>query len=306
MRILITGAEGFIGLALINLLIAELNEQDEIFCMIRNAESRVLPSSRKIKILNHDLLGSNFPELPSSFEVIIHLAGISKTFLSSNDGRKQLLDNILATSNILEIAEKTNTKKLIFASSVYVYSGIQAELFKEDMPLLPREPLGISKHTSEMIFRAHAASSNLNILSLRLFTVYGPGSKDTQFIPEAIKKLTHSDTEASFGNPSVKRDFIYISDVVRAFKLAIDANILEGFNAINIASGKPRSIRETVETIKNLTHSSKEISFIEKNENDRSIDLNHRGDIYLAKKHLKWSPKVSFKNGLNNTISAIL
>ena len=305
MKILITGAEGFIGLALVNYLVAELNTENEIFCIIRNKKSNVLPVSRKIKIIHHDLLNSNFPKLPSSVEVIIHLAGISKTFLSSNDGRKQLQDNILATSNVLEIAEKIKAKKLIFASSVYVYSGIKASSFKEEMSLLPLEPLGISKHVSEMILRAHTASSNLSVLSLRLFTVYGPGSKETQFIPEAIKKFLHSEKQASFGNPSVKRDFIYITDVVRAFKLAIDTIALKGFSAINIASGRPHSIQEVVETIKNLTSSPKEISFIEQNVNDRSIDLDHCGDIYFAKKHLKWSPVVSFEDGLKNTINAI-
>jgi len=305
MKILITGAEGFIGLALVNLLVTELNTEDEIFCIIRNKESDILPVSRNIKIIHHDLLNSNFSKLPSSVEVIIHLAGISKTFLSSNDGRKQLLDNILITSNVLDLAEKINAKKLIFASSVYVYSGIKASLFKEEMSLLPLEPLGISKYVSEMILRAHTASSNLSVLSLRLFTVYGPGSKETQFIPETIKKFLHSEKQASFGNPSVKRDFIYITDVVRAFKSAIDTIPLAGFNAVNIASGRPHSIQEVVETIKNLTSSPKEISFIEQNVNNRSIDLDHCGDIYFAKKHLKWSPMVSFEDGLKNTINAI-
>ncbi len=305
MKILITGAEGFIGLALVNLLVAELNQEDEIICMIRSKESSVLPASSKIKVVSHDLQNSNFPKLPSRIDIIIHLAGISKTFLSSSDGREQLLVNTLATSNILKIAEETKANKLIFSSSVYVYSGIKAESLKEEMPLHPIEPLGISKYTSEMILRAHTKSSNLTVLALRLFTVYGPGSKDAQFIPEAIKKFKHSDKQALFGNPSVKRDFIYIADVVRAFKLAIDSDTFEGFNAINIASGQPHSIKETVEIIKLLTSSSKKINFIEQNENDRSIDLDHCGDIYFAKKHLKWSPVVSFKDGLKDTINVI-
>jgi len=305
MKILITGAEGFIGLALVNHLIAESNQENEIICMIRNKESSVLPASSKIKIVSHDLQDSDLPKLPSGIEIIIHLAAISKTFLSSSDGREQLLVNILATSNVLKIAEQTKAKKLIFASSVYVYSGIKAQSFKEEMPLHPLEPLGISKYTSEMILKAHAQSSKLTILAMRLFTVYGPGSKETQFIPEAIKKFKHSNKQALFGNPSVKRDFIYINDVVKAFKLAIDTNIFRGFQAINIASGQPHSIKKTVETIKRLTSSSKEINFIEQNENNRSVDLDHCGDTYLAKKYLKWAPTVSFEDGLKDTINAI-
>ena len=305
MKILITGAEGFIGLSLVNFLVREPNAENKIFCIIRNKKSNAIPASKKIKIIQHDLLNSNFPKLPSSVDVIIHLAAISKTFLSSNDGRKQLRDNIMLTSNVIDLAEKIKAKKLIFASSVYVYSGINAKYFKEDMSLMPLEPLGISKYVSEMMLRSHSSNSILSTLSLRLFTVYGPGSKETQFIPEAIKKFLHPEKKASFGNPLVKRDFIYITDVVRAFKLAIDSIALKGFNAINIASGCPHSIHEVVETIKSLTSSSKEISFNEQDENNRSIDKDHCGDIYFAKKHLEWSPLVSFEDGLKNTIKTI-
>ncbi len=303
MKILITGAEGFIGLALVNLLVAESSQVDEIICMIRKKESTVLQESSKIKIVSHDLQSSTSPKLSKGIDIIIHLAAISKTFLSSIDGRNQLLTNILTTSNVLKIAEETKAKKLIFASSVYVYSGIKAESFNEEMSLNPQDPLGISKYTSEMILRAHAKSSNLTVLAMRLFTVYGPGSRQTQFIPEAIKKFKLSDKRAIFGNPDVKRDFIYISDVVRAFKMAIDANTFRGFNAINIASGNPYSIKETVEIIKNLSSSSKKVFFKKRNENDRSIDLDHCGDIYFAKKHLKWTPMVSFEDGLKDTIN---
>ena len=76
-----------------------------------------------------------------------------------------------------------------------------------------------------------------------------------------------------------------------------------GFNAINIASGNPYSIKETVEIIKNLSSSSKKVFFKKRNENDRSIDLDHCGDIYFAKKHLKWTPMVSFEDGLKDTIN---
>jgi len=87
--------------------------------------------------------------------------------------------------------------------------------------------------------------------------------------------------------------------------LAIDSNTFKGFNPINIASGQPHSIKETVEIIKKLISSPKKINFIEQNENDRSIDLDHCGDIYFAKKHLKWQPVVSFEDGLKDTINAI-
>jgi len=304
-KILITGAEGFIGLALVNNLVTESNQKDEIICMIRSKESSLLPESSKIKIVSHDLQNPNLPKLPKGIDTIIHLAAISKTFLSSSEGREQTRVNILTTSNVLKIAEETQAKKLIFASSVYVYSGIKAESFSENMHLNPLEPLGISKHTCEMMMKTHAKSSNLTILALRLFTVFGPGSKVTQFIPEAIKKFKHPEKQALFGNSSVKRDFIYITDVVRAFKLAITSNTLKGFHAINIASGKPHSIKETAETIKKLTSSQKRINFTEVNENDKSIDLDHCGDIYFAKKHLKWEPMVSFEDGLKDTINLI-
>jgi len=305
MKILITGADGFIGSALVEELASESSKY-ELFCITRGGSSVNLSSSEFTTTIEHDLLDENMPHLPSNIDIVIHLAGNSKTFLAPTKARRQFLDNVTITSNAIAIAEKLRARRFIFASSVYVYSGIKANSFNEGMSLFPSEALGISKLTSELMLKAHTVSSDLNVCALRLFTVFGPGSRDTQFLPETIRKLTSGNNDALFGNPSVKRDFIYISDVLRAFKLAIHSVELEGFNAVNIASGRSREIQEVVSIVKKLTDSKKEIKFIESFENNHLIDLDHCGDINLAKQYLNWNPEVEFEAGLRHLIDSII
>jgi len=304
-KILITGANGFIGSALCEELTSELDKY-ELFCITRCKNNMRLSFSENINIIEYDLLNKNIHDLPNNIDVVVHLAGNSKTFLSSDEAREQLLDNLAITSNIMTIAEKVKAKKIIFASSVYVYSGIRAKRFDEEMPLAPNEALGISKLASELMLKAFTLNYDVDICALRLFTVYGLGSKKTQFLPEAIRKITNLNDDALFGNREVKRDFIHISDVIRAVKLAFTSVDLEGYNAINIASGQSYRIEEVVNLVKTLTGSKKEIKFKKSIENNRLIDLDHCGDISLAKRLLKWHPKIEFKDGLRYLIESII
>lgn len=303
MNILITGGNGFIGLSLIKHLLKK-NPPYNLICLVRKDISSELPKSKKLKLLSHDLNSNKIPESIKDIDTIIHLAGVSKTFLSGEEALDQCKINLRLTSNVIRIAQAFNVKKIIFASSVYVYSGKRSTAFKEDMAVFPSEFLGISKLSSEMMLRAHALASGSEVFALRLFTVFGKGSGEHQFIPQSIQKLTDQTEVANFGNPATKRDFINIDDVVIAFEKAINASLKDKFLAINIASGVGRSIKDVVHEVKRITGSTKKICFRKQISNDANIDSDHCGDIYLAKKHLKWRPKIDFQNGLQTLIKS--
>jgi UDP-glucose 4-epimerase len=305
MRILITGGNGFIG----SNLVQELTQQSknlEIYCITRSYEKLKNLSSNNLHLIKHDLLSEDLPKgLPKNIDVIYHLAALSKTFLKQSEARKQFIENITLTSNVIKLSEKLATNKIIYGSSVYVYSGTESIPFSENMPLLPEEFLGASKLSSELLLKAYSLSSEVNIYSLRLFTVYGEGSRDNQFIPETIRKLTTSNPEAKFGNPEVTRDFVYISDVVRALILSLESNI-KGYNPINIASGEAISISEAVEIMQNLLNSKKDIKFEDKKLLNNKGDSSHSAKIDLAYKILGWKPEIRFQNGIQMTIENFL
>ena len=305
MRILITGGNGFIGSNLVKKLSQEY-EDCKIYSLSRSNKRLKDLNLKNLHTINHDLLSEEMPkELPKNIDVIYHLAALSKTFLKKSEARKQFIENITLTSNLLKISENHGSKKIVFGSSVYVYSGTEERPFSENSSLLPEEFLGASKLSSELLLKAYSLSAKVDVFSLRLFTVYGHGSRENQFIPEVLRKFTTPNIEANFGNPEVTRDFIYISDVIRALILALESNT-KGYNPINIASGKAISIRKAVEIIKKLLNSNKDISFDEKKTQSNYGDSNHSARIDLANKILGWEPKTDFENGMKKTIEKLL
>ena len=305
MKILITGAGGFIGTALSKFLVRD-NAEYEIFCLVRKKNKNFESIQENLRIIEADLQSNNFKKkLPKKIDTIIHLAGNSKTFLTSFESRKQFSTNLDLTSNLLDYSEKAKPSKLIFASSVYVYSGGNQIPFVETSQVMPSESLGASKLASEALFKSFSFSNNIDTLSLRLFTVYGPGSRKEQFIPQAIKKILSKKNPVSFGNPSVKRDFIFIDDVLEAFRLAIKKDLKRCFKVINVGSGKAYSIESIVYKLKEILNAKKEVKFAKESKKDKNADSDHLADISSAKSYLDWSPKVGIQKGLRVTVDSI-
>ena len=303
MRILLSGANGFIGSSLANLLVKE-DPNIEIYCLCREGNRKNLDVTKNLHVIEHDLLEDNEPKgLPKKIDIVFHLAGISKTFLKPREARNQFIQNITLTSNVIEIANKLGANKIIFASSVYVYSGTPNLPFKETSELSPTEALGGSKLASELLLKSHSIASETDIYALRLFTVYGPKSSETQFFPEAIKKIQNENEVAKFGSPDITRDFIYISDVLEAFKKAMVLN-KRGFLAINIASGAAHTVLQAVSLIQELINPNKVINFEGINKNKKSVDSNHSADISVANEILGWNPQVELKKGIELTLEA--
>ena len=305
MTILITGGGGFIGAGLCKLL-GHSNSEDEIISVDKSNSSILFDKPKNLEVITVDLLSDNLKKkLPQSIDTIVHLAGNPNTFVTSRESRKQFLTNINLTSSILDYAEETNVSKLIFSSSCYVYTGGNKTPFLETTTVLPVDSLGASKLASEALLKAHSVSKQIDVLSLRLFTVYGPNSREVQFIPEAIKKILSTNSPAVFGNPSVKRDFIFIDDVLEAFRLAINKSLSKDFLVLNIGSGKGYSIESIVNIIRDLVNPDKEVKYATNNKKDHIIDPDLLGDITSAKKHLNWNPKMGIQEGLRIMIDKV-
>jgi|TARA_B110000438_G_C15816548_1_gene652242 nucleoside-diphosphate-sugar epimerase len=305
MKILVTGANGFIGKSLIKFLDKKISE-DEVIGVVKELNPSKFINNSRISFIEANLLNKNLENiLPKDIDVIIHLAGKPNTFLTSEESRQQFLENVKMTSNVLDFAEKTTAKRIIFSSSCYVYTNENKLPFNEKLTAVPSNSLGASKLASEALLKAHSISKGVDVVCLRLFTVYGPNSREIQFIPEAIKKILSNEGPATFGNGSVERDFVFIDDVLEAFSSAIHKDISKQFITLNIGSGIACSIEKIVDILKESINPNKKIVFAKEKAKDSQVDPNHLADVSSAKKYLDWKPKTDIHLGLNITIQSI-
>lgn len=265
---------------------------------------RALPNCDYIEC---DLLDSNaLSKLPKRIDVLVHLAGDGRSFIQPEEYTRQILSNIVVTANVADYATTAQAGLVVFASSGYVYSGNTTVPFREDSITLPAENLGSTKLGAESMLKARAIAGQFKALSLRIFTVFGPGSPPEQFIPEAIVKLTSSDMIAKFRSPDVKRDFVFIDDVVQAF---IQSLMLRNtdftYDVFNIGTGLQTSTKEAVLLVANILGTSKQIEFDSGGRRPNPADTDHQADVMRSRSVLNWQAQVPLDIGLRRTIESM-
>lgn len=304
--ILITGAGGFIG-SRVTRMVAEDLPDCSVIGVGRTPASLAGVSSPNYEYFAADLLNpASFKTLPRKVDVVMHLAGDGKSFHPPERCTPQVFSNVVATSHLADYAAFAKARLLIFASSVYVYSGNAGPPFCEDSVGLPGENLGATKLAAEVLLKTRALAGQFKAVSLRIFTVYGPGAQPQQFIPQAVEKLVAQGIPARFGAPDRKRDFIYVDDVARAFVKSVSLDEREFvFEALNVGTGVPTSIQEIVRLLAKLLGSEKEISFSAQGGPNHPADTDHQADLRRTRSVIHWEPKVLLEEGLRLTLKSI-
>ena len=175
-------------------------------------------------------------------EVIVHLAAQISVPISIDNPDETLSVNVDGTASIISMAEESDVKRIIFASSAAVYGDSEEIPILESTPLMPQSPYAVSKIVGEQLVR----QSKMESCSMRFFNVYGPNQSAeggyAAVIP-AFKKAIASDLPpVVFGDGTQVRDFVHVSDLVRIIELAITCKSLP--TEVNIASGQSTSILE--------------------------------------------------------------
>ena len=241
MKLLITGASGFIGSRLVSAACEALGAKNVI--ALSSKQISICPSIKyqgsdlRLSVDDHDLL--------SSVEVLVHVGAFTpKTALKVNS-IEDCNKNISFTENLLALPFKY-LKKFIYISTIDVYQP--AELTSEHTPTLPATLYGWSKLYCERMISVFATSQDIPFQILRIGHVYGPGEeKYEKFLPKAIKNILSGDKVELWGDGHEIRSFIYIDDVISAILQSI--NLTHGQDPINIVGGKPVSIREILDLL---------------------------------------------------------
>jgi UDP-glucose 4-epimerase len=301
-RILVTGSNGFVG----NDLVDELKRQDADVLTLADHDGRridIRDQQRVMRIIKN--LSLKKKALPKKnytlytirdIDIVYHLAAITSVPFSFENPRETYDVNVLGTLNILELCRSCNADKIVFASS-YVYGQPQYLPIDEKHPLQPTNPYARSKILGEELCRAYNTDFGVKCIILRPFNIYGVGQGKNFLIPSIIAQLRYGKIELK--DPTPKRDFIYISDVIDAYIKAGEFN--GDFEVFNIGYGKSYSVKEIVDKIIHLYGKDVKVKYSGERRKNEIMDT--VADIKKAKEKLDWKPGVEIDNGLSNLLN---
>ena len=298
MRILITGAAGFIG--------RHISEHFQ-----HRAEVRVLDNLRSGfksnlsgldcqlivgSILDRDLVR----EAMKGVDFVFHLAAMVS--VPGSVQRPSEYDEINAggTAIVLEEATRARAKKLIFSSSAAIYGHNPAIPTIESMPAEPKSSYATSKYEGERHCSAFTDEGRLATVSLRYFNVFGPyqdpRAEYTAAVPAFIEKAIRNEPITIFGDGRQTRDFIYVKDVVAAN--AFFALKSQATGIFNVACGRQTTITDLALAIRNLTKSSSTIAYSA----ERPGDVKHSVAGMDKSQRAGFRPVCDLAGGLRATI----
>jgi UDP-glucose 4-epimerase len=315
--VLITGAGGFIGHNLVNLLLSDKNYEliltdrnlpRDYFTEINETQNHRI-ACYNLDIMNKESMFDTFSN--HNIDTCVHLAALVNVEDSIKYPDKTMDVNVKGTINILEACANNQVENFVFASSAAVYGHPMKIPITEKHQLNPISPYGVSKLLAEKHVTSYMNSKQIrNTISLRIFNAYG----DIQFgnvsvITKFAKRLSLCLPPVIYGTGSQKRDFVSIKDVVNAMLLSIKAmeerrDLLESASPLifNIGTGVATTIKDLCQQMINLSGLELE-PFYKEGSNQADINASC-ADITKAKKFLNFYPNTNLSDDLKRIISS--
>lgn len=296
MKCLVLGGMGFIGKHLCRALI---NKGYEVHLLDRHSDFHPIQG---ITIYSGNLSDQGIlNQAISGCDYVFHLISNTPPRGGYWDLSRNLLQDHSDTLQLLEVARRSNIKKIIFASSGGTVYGMPQQLpISEDHPAFPIHPYGVSKLIIENHLRLYWQVYGLDYCIFRVANVYGEEqvTKNSQgvmysFILDALQ----SGEVNIWGDGTVIRDFIHVNDVVNALILPLTCESQS--RLYNIGTGVGHSLNDLVNMIREIAHVS--INLKHHVENRVEIPINIL-DYSLAKSELGWQPTISLQEGMLKTI----
>lgn len=307
-KILVTGADGFIGSHLVEYLVNQ-GYQVKAFCFYNSFNSWGWLDSfdknllDKIEIFTGDIRDPNgVREAMKDCEVVFHLAALIAIPFSYHSPDSYIDTNIKGTLNILQAAKDLNIQRVLVTSTSEVYGTAQYVPIDEKHPKQPQSPYSASKIGADAIADSFYRSFNLPITIVRPFNTFGPRQSARAFIPTIITQLLNGKTEIKLGDLIPTRDLLFVKDTVRAFEAIANCNELIG-HEVNIATNSEISIQEVADLlIQQVNPKAKIITDENRIRPEKSEVFRLYGDNSKLKQFTKWETETSFEEGIQQTI----
>ena len=290
MKILLTGATGFIGSRLSKSLSSA--KDNKLYCTTRSAKRS--DAGEGITWIHQDFSQKlDFALFPVKLDTIIHLAQ-SKNYRNFPEQAIDIFDiNVSSTVQLLDYGRRAGISSFVYASTGGVYGYKDSPLLETDTP----GPSGFypySKYISECLVKSYSTYFGTEIL--RYFFVYGEGQRD-MLMPNLIGSITAGRPVTIHNQRGRRINPIYVDDAVRA---TVAASSVQGNEIVNIAGNETISILELAELIGRLVNKKPKVDFVTENQ---KIDM--IADISKMKSKLDVNPRISLKEGLSRVVTSL-
>ena len=309
-RVLVTGADGFIGSHLVEMLVAK-NYEVKALSQYNSFNSwgwlEDINCKSEIEIISGDIRDSYFcKKITKNIDIVFHLAALIAIPYSYDAPESYIDTNIKGTLNICQAAMENGVSKIIHTSTSEVYGTATYVPIDESHPLQPQSPYSASKIGADAIAMSFHNSFELPLAIARPFNTFGPRQSARAVIPSIIIQIASGKKELKLGDLSPTRDFNYVKDTCRGLIKIAESAGTNG-EVLNIGSNKEVSIFDSLNLIKKIMKS--DISVITDEERIRpknSEVFRLWCDNTKINKITNFKPKYSFEHGLEKTIQWIL
>lgn len=308
MRILVTGAAGFIGSHLTDRLLDlghdvigidnfndyynPLYKEDNIAAALTHPRFTL----HRVDICDIDEMERIMNEQP--IDTVIHLAAQAGVRISIQQPLRAHKNNVEGTLVIFETARKAGIRDIIFASSSSVYGNQPTAPFSETLNVdNPISPYAATKKANELLAYTYHHLYNMHMTGLRFFTVYGERGRPDMSPYLFADALLHEKPIKKFGNGTSLRDFTYVDDIVSGIIACIQKNL--GYEIFNLGNSQPVTLNDYIATFERVTGKTAIIDQLPMQPGDVFMTA---ADTSKAQRLLDWQPTTSLEEGLTRFV----
>lgn len=302
---LVTGADGFIGSHLVDLLLSD-GIKVRALCQYNSFNSWGWLEDKShpdLEIVCGDVRDEAFVRhIARDVDTIFHLAALIAIPYSYVAPESYVDTNIKGTLNVCQAARELGTGRLIVTSTSEVYGTAQYVPIDEKHPRQPQSPYSATKIGADAIAKSYFNAFGLPVVIARPFNTYGPRQSARAIIPTIISQIANGERRIKVGDLSPTRDFNFVEDTCRGFLALGRADDIEG-EEINIATGTEVSMADTLRLIAELMQADVEyVVDPERLRPSKSEVFRLCGDNTKIKSLTDWRPRISLEEGLRRTI----
>ncbi len=301
MRVLVTGGAGYIG-SICSAVALEAGHQVTVFDNLVSGHRDAIPEGAEVVIgdlLEPDDLAQAFAR---GFDAVIHCAALIVVPESVRVPELYYRNNVAGTLNLIDAMREAGVRRLVFSSTAAVYGNPETVPILEEAPTRPTNPYGNTKLTVDRMLADECQAHGLGAVSLRYFNVGGAHGRqgedhdpETHLIPNVLRaaaglagSVTLFGTDYDTPDGTAIRDYVHIGDLAAAHLLALEAAEAGRHQVYNLGSGSGYSVREVIDTVRNVTGQDFRVVEAERREGDppKLVASSER-----IRSQLGWSPQ---------------